>query len=93
MYKTTITLQNPGAGVKDGMSATANIVLEERSNVLLLPSGAVMKNAAGGDIVYVVGADGAPSARDVTTGLKSGGKVEIRSGVKAGDIVALQAPK
>jgi len=93
MYKTTITLQNAGTAVKDGMSATADIVLEERTNVLLLPTAAVMKNEAGRNIVYVIGADGKPEAREVTTGLRSGGKVEIVSGVTQGDSVALQAPK
>lgn len=93
MYGTTITLDNPGSEVKDGMSATADIVLEERSNVLLLPAAAVMKNDAGHDIVYVVGADGKAVARDITTGLRRGGSVEIVSGVVEGDVVALQAPK
>jgi len=93
MYETTITLQNPGDAVRDGMSATADIVLEERSNALLLPTAAVMKDDAGRNIVYVVGADGKPAARNVTTGLKSGSNIEIVSGVIEGDVVALQAPK
>jgi len=68
-------------------------VLEERTNAMLVPTAAVMKNEAGRDIVYVIGADGKPEAREVSTGLRSGGKVEIVSGVRPGDSVALQAPK
>jgi len=93
MYETTITLQSPGTAVKDGMSATADIVLEERTNALLLPAAAVMKSDAGRDIVYVIGADGKAEMREITTGLRSGGQVEIVHGVVAGDVVALQAPE
>jgi len=93
MYETTVTLTNPSADVKDGMSATADIVMEEKDNVLVVPISAVMRGEAGEDIVYLVNADGETSERAVTTGMRSGRMVEILTGLSEGDTVALEPPE
>lgn len=92
LYPTTISLKNPDPGVKDGMSATADIIVEKHDSVLILPTSAVFKGTNGGDIVYLIGSDGKSMAQVVTTGLRSGRNVEITSGLRDGDVVALQAP-
>ena len=92
LYSTTIGLKNPDPRVKDGMSATANIIVEKRPSVLVLPTTAVFSDA-GRSIVYVVGSDGKSTAREVTTGIRSGRLVQVLSGVQEGDTVALQPPK
>jgi RND family efflux transporter MFP subunit len=91
LYPTTISLMNPDPRVKDGMSATANIIVETRPNVLVVPTTAVFAEA-GRSVVYLVGGDGTMTARDVTTGLRSGRFVEITSGLQEGDEVSLERP-
>lgn len=91
LYRTTITLMHPDPRVKDGMSATANIIVEKRSGVLMLPTTAVFSDA-GRSIVYLVGSDGKTTMKEVTTGLRSGRLIQVASGLQEGDEVALQAP-
>ena len=93
MYETTVSLKNPGSTIKDGMSATADIVLEEREDVLVVPVSAVMKGEDGQDVVYVWTEGEDLKMQDVTTGLRSGRMVEILSGLKEGEAVALEAPE
>jgi len=92
LYPTTVSLKAPDSRVKDGMSATADIIVEKRSNVLVLPTTAVF-NDAGVSVVYLVGSDGKPARHEIATGLRSGRLIEIASGLQEGDVVALQAPK
>jgi HlyD family secretion protein len=93
MYETTVTLQNAGSSVKDGMSATADIVMDEKENVLVIPTTAVMRGESGEDIVYLVNAEGETVAQPITTGMRSGRIVEILSGLSEGDVIALEPPK
>jgi len=92
MYQTTVSLENPDSNIRDGMSATADIVREERENVLMLPTSTVMTEN-GQTVVYLVGADGKLEMRSVTTGLHSGRMVEITEGLAEGDLVSLEAPE
>jgi len=92
LYPTTVSLKSPDPRVKDGMSATANIIVEKQPNVLVLPTTAVF-NDASVSIVYLIGSDGKPTRREIATGLRSGRLIEIASGLQEGDVVALQAPK
>ena len=92
LYPTTVSLKAPDSRVKDGMSATADIIVEKRPNVLVLPTTAVF-NDAGVSIVYLVGSDGKPVRHEIATGLRSGRLIEVVSGLQEGYVVALQAPK
>jgi HlyD family secretion protein len=93
MYEATISLTNPDSAIKDGMSATADIVREEHEDVLVLPAGAVMKGKDGQDVVYVWTEGKDLRMQDITVGLRSGRMVEILSGLKEGEIVSLEATK
>lgn len=92
LYPTTVSLKNPDPRVKDGMSATADIIVDKKVNVLVLPSSAVFAGTSGTSIVYLIDADGKPAEKEIATGIRSGRLVEIVSGLQEGDIVALQAP-
>ncbi len=92
MYETIVSLHDPDPRVKDGMSATANIVTERAENVLTLPSAAIFRRD-GRDIVYYIDRDGRPVAREVTIGLQGVRVVEIVSGLDEGDEVSRQAPQ
>ena len=92
LYETTITLQDPPGAVKDGMSATADLVLQEHEDVLVVPAQALMRGTNGQDIVYIV-QDGELVSRDVGVGFRSGRTVEITSGLSEGDTVSLEPPE
>lgn len=67
--------------LKIGMSVEANIVIAEIKNAVLLPAEAV------GDHKVQVARDGAVVMTPVEVGIRGSGKIEIRSGIKAGDVV------
>ena len=92
LYETTIRLEDPPDAVRDGMSATADLVLEEKKDTLLLPTQAVMRGTSGQDIVYVV-RDGEMVSQEVETGFRSGRMVEVTSGLSEGDTVSLEPPE
>ena len=61
---------------------------EQHSNVMLVPAIAVVKN--GNDAVVFVAAGDRAIKRPVVTGLVDAEHVEIRSGVRAGEMVVTQ---
>lgn len=74
--------------MKSGMTATVAFILAEADDVLTLPVGAV---GGEGDQRFVLveqtGTDGPPERCPVQTGLSSGGRVEIRSGLQGDEVV------
>jgi membrane fusion protein, multidrug efflux system len=75
---------NPGTW-QPGGSVTGEIVLERRSDALLVPETAVVLRPAG-TVVYVVENEVARQ-REVETGVYRDGLVEIRSGLDPSDLV------
>ena len=68
--------------LKSGMSAVLDIIVREAKDVLLLPHEYVQKT---GDQYVVTMADG--QKRRVEIGMENEEAFEIKSGVKAGDLV------
>ena len=66
------------------MSASTDIVIEERTGVLLVPSRAVKRNSDGESVVQVVLDDGTEEKR-ITTGISDGFQTEIIRGLEEGD--------
>ena len=77
---------NPDGRLKPGLFATAWIRQTDPAPGLLVPSTAI-ETVAGTSRVYVV-KDGAVEERIVTTGDKVGDRVELTSGIAAGELVA-----
>jgi len=86
-YKTTITLENPDEELKDGMSATAEIVIEEHDGVLLIPNRAVQGSLEKPWVEVVT--EGQVEERQVSIGLSDGRYTEILSGLEEGEEVVL----
>jgi multidrug efflux system membrane fusion protein len=63
----------------------AEIVVEERPNVLLVPGGAVQRPEDGPPFVWVATDNSQAAKREVRVGLSSNGQTQILSGVAAGD--------
>lgn len=79
-----IALVNPPAGILPGTSLRADVLIERRTNVLLISSHAVRQNGQG-EVVVVK--DGRAQIRKVTIGLTHHHIVQILYGVTEGELV------
>ena len=86
-YKTTITLETPDKKLRDGMSATADIVLDLRENVLLIPNRAIQGSLGNYYVEVVMGEQ--IEKKQVSLGLSDGINSEVLSGLKEGEEVVL----
>jgi RND family efflux transporter MFP subunit len=84
-YATTITLENPVAGLRDGMSATAEVVVERRDNVLLIPNTVIQGTLENPKVVVLV--NGQEQEQEITLGLSDGFNTEVLSGLEEGEEV------
>lgn len=82
-----ITPTDPQGRLKAGMFAQAELVTAERPQALLVPEAAVLTRE-GKTVVFVV-VDGKAQRREVTTGLRADGKIEVTRGVQAGESVVV----
>jgi HlyD family secretion protein len=89
-FDLTVALDDTDERLRPGMTASLRVAVETLEDVLIVPPQAVF-SVNGEDVVYVVG-HGAPSPRHVVVDRRSDDKVVLRSGVAAGDRVALQDP-
>jgi RND family efflux transporter MFP subunit len=86
-YETTITLENPVAGFKDGMSATAEVIIERRDDVLSIPNRYIRGTVENPMVVVLV--DGQQEQKEITLGLSNGINTEVLSGLQEGEKVIL----
>jgi multidrug efflux pump subunit AcrA (membrane-fusion protein) len=76
--------------LRDGMTASANMVLEKRSNVLLISRRAISGTARERYVDVIIDeASSRTERRTVTTGFSDDDNIEITSGLKAGEKVLL----
>ena len=80
-------IDNPGETLKGGGSVDAAVVIDVRTAAVMVPEQSVVLRPAG-KVVYAV-VDGKAEQRLVQTGGKQAGLVEIVSGLKADEVVAL----
>jgi len=76
--------------VRPGMTATIRVAVDTLKDVVIVPSQAVFPSS-GEDIVYVMG-HGSPERRPVQIDRRNADRAVIRSGVTAGERVALKDP-
>ena len=86
-YPATIALTQSAKGVRAGMSASAEVVVEQASNTLAVTSEAISSGPGGASVTVLE--DGKEAQRTVTTGLKGDETTQILSGVTAGETVVL----
>jgi RND family efflux transporter MFP subunit len=86
-YDTTITLKNPVAELRDGMSATAEVIIERHDDVLSIPNRYIRGTLANPMVVVLV--DGQQEERQITLGLSDGFNTEVLSGLEEGEEVVL----
>ena len=83
-----LTFQQP-TELPSGSQVAVEIEAEQRSNVPVVPAIAVVKDSANNAALFLVSGNQAKK-RAVTTGLVDAERIEIRSGVKAGELVITQ---
>lgn len=88
--KVRVALINPPAGILPGTSLRADVLVERRTNVLLVSSAAVRQNGQG---ELVVIKDGRAQVRKVTVGLTHHHIVQITYGVAEGELVVTLGPE
>lgn len=91
-FEVQISIDNPGGELKANMTANAEIVLEEHKNVLTIPEQAVLYDKNRSASVWVPDTRARDGHRSVSirTGISNGSRIEVLSGLKAGDKVVLQ---
>ncbi len=82
-------IANADARLRPGLFARADLGLARREGVLMIPEEAVMLRAAG-ELVYVVTDDDRVKKVSVETGTRRDRRVEIRSGLAAGQDVVIR---
>ena len=85
-YAVTVTLTNPPAALKSGMTADITITTASATNVLTVPAAALV-GSSGNYAVRVLGADGQPQVKPVDVGLVTSSLAEIKSGLDQGEAV------
>lgn len=85
-----IELENPGLRLKPGMFATVHLTGALRGSVLSVPRSAVLATGER-SMVFLRTPAGMLEPRQVVTGLTSGDRIEVRSGLAAGDTVVASA--
>lgn len=91
-FEVRVSIQNPGGELKANMSANAEIILEEKHNVLLIPEAAVLYDKDRTTSLEVPDPKEKTGWRklSVKLGISNGVKTELLGGLKEGDKVILQ---
>ena len=89
LYNVNINLNVPeNSGLKVGMSATADIIITQRANVLLVPDRAIGEDDQGNPVVRVVAGE-EEQERPVVIGISNGYQTEIVDGLNEGETVVV----
>jgi HlyD family secretion protein len=74
--------------LRQGMTVTVSIIVDQRTDVVLVPNGAITKRG-GQAYVQVVAADGTTAERSITTGLNDWQYTEVTDGLTEGENVVV----
>lgn len=87
-YPVVIDVTGTPSGMHDGADVTATLIYKQLSNVLVVPTLALHRNASGGIYVEQV-KNGKTVQTTVQPGIASGGQTQIVSGLSAGDQIVV----
>ncbi|MDD2890998.1 MAG: efflux RND transporter periplasmic adaptor subunit [bacterium] len=79
----SISIINPGNKLRPGMFANVDVIIEEHTNVIVVPQKALIDNG-GRKIVFVLNGEMA-EMREVSIGLENNDFVEILTGINSGE--------
>jgi HlyD family secretion protein len=92
-YSVRLVLDLSDAPLRSGMSATAEIVVAEVKNVLLVPNWAIRRDRRTGQAYASLKAGEELKEVEIETGLRGEAYTEVTSGVKEGDIAAVSTAR
>jgi HlyD family secretion protein len=88
-YAVKIGFDSQDERIKPGMSVTANIITDVKTDVLAVPSSAV-KTSGNGSYIQMLDASGQPQNKTVEVGISNDTETEIVSGLNDGEQVVTQ---
>jgi len=86
-YYTATAYVDVSEGVYPGMQVTITLPQEEATDVVILKMDAISFDTDNSAFVYTMDESGAMQKTAITTGVSNGSYVEIKSGLKSGDVV------
>lgn len=87
-YKVKVNFELEGRDVKSGMTANITMITAEKSDILIIPSRAIIEKNGSGKFARVLNSINQIEERKITTGLSGDeGMVEIVSGLEEGEKV------
>jgi HlyD family secretion protein len=89
-YTVVLSVPNTNSLLKYGMTATAEILIQDKKDILIVPIEA-LQSKQGKRYVTVKNAAGVNESKEVTIGIRSKTMVEITKGLKEGDKVVTTA--
>ena len=91
-FEVRVSIHNPGGELKANMTANAEIILEEKKNVLLVPEAAVVYDKQRSTFLEIPDPGTEKGRRQVAVklGISNGVKTELVAGLNAGQRVILQ---
>ena len=91
-FEVRVSIQNPGGELKTNMTANAEVILEEKKGVLMVPESAVVYDKDRKPSLEVPDpkADNGRRKVAVKLGISNGVKTEVAEGLREGDKVVLQ---
>jgi HlyD family secretion protein len=91
-FEVRVSIHNPGGELKTNMTANAEVILEEKKGVLLVPESAVVYDKERKPSIEVPDpkAEGGRRKVAVKLGISNGVKTELAEGLREGDRVVLQ---
>ena len=91
-FEVRVSIQNPGGELRANMSANAEVILDEKKSVMIIPEGAVVYDKDRKTFVELPDpkADNGRRKVPVTVGITNGVKAEIAAGLQEGQKVILQ---
>jgi multidrug efflux pump subunit AcrA (membrane-fusion protein) len=85
-YYAKVGFDSASSSIKPGMTASVDVVLDKRDDVVTLPTTAVPTSGTSATVT-VRGSDGKDASRSITIGLRGDSSVEITAGLSVGDQV------
>jgi len=91
-FEVRVSIQNPGGELKTNMTANAEVILEEKKGVLMVPESAVVYDKDRKPSLEVPDPKAPTGKRKVAVklGISNGVKTEVAEGLREGDKVVLQ---
>ena len=88
VYTTQVSIEKGPSGLRPGMTAQVEILIEELPDVLAIPVQAILA-FKGKEYVYVKTATGGYDRREITSGTSNDKLVEVKKGLTKGESIAM----